>query len=247
MIASMSHAANARRAPEPEAAPLEHPAEPPAEPTVREVVQTIEFDILFGRLRPRERLVEDALLQRLVGAKRHVVRQALAELEHMGIVVRTPNRGATVRDFTAEEVEEISELRETLQRRAAQRMKLPAPPALLAELEAIQRRHDKAVQARDPRQIDDANEAFHDKLFGACGNAHLARAIAHYAYLSRAMRLYPLVDRVLLERVRSEHHEMIAALRAGDRRALARLVVDHIQHSKKIYLKVRGAPDLPDD
>jgi DNA-binding GntR family transcriptional regulator len=148
-----------------------------------------------------------------------------------------------VRDFTAEEVEEIAELRATLHRRAAQRMPLPASALLLAELEALQRRHDKAVAARDPRAIDAANEAFHNALFAACGNRHLAQAINHYFGLSRATRLYPLVDRVLLARLRGEHWGMIEALRTGDRKSLARLVVDHIQHSKNIYLQVRGLPD----
>ena len=107
-----------------------------------EVASALEFDILFGRLKPRERLVEDVLMQRF-DAKRHVVRQALNELEHIGIVTREPNRGAAVRDFSAQEVEEICELREILQRRAAQRIPLPADPALIASLEEIQARHDE--------------------------------------------------------------------------------------------------------
>lgn len=212
------------------------------DPSTRDVVRALEFDILFGNLLPRERLVEDALMQRF-SAKRHIVRQVLVELERMGIVTRTPNRGAAVRDFTAEEVEEIAELRATLHRRAVQRMELPASAALLAELKALQRRHDKAVAARDPRAIDAANEAFHNALFAACGNQHLAQAITHYFGLSRATRLYPLVDRVLLERLRGEHWAMIEALRVGDRKALVRLVVDHIQYSKKIYLRVRRSVD----
>jgi DNA-binding GntR family transcriptional regulator len=227
----MRHTANARRA-----RALAYAGDPP----VQDLVHELEFDILFGNLKPRERLVEDALMQRF-SAKRHAVRQALGELERMGVVTRAPNRGAAVRDFSAEEVEEIAELRETLQRRAAQRMKLPADALLIDKLVALQRRHDKAVAARDPRAIDNANEAFHSTLFGACGNRHLAQAISHYAYLSRAMRLYPLVDRTLLERLRSEHWAMIEALKVGDRKLLMRLVVDHIQHSKRIYLEVRGS------
>ena len=43
------------------------------------LASALEFDILFGRLKPRERLVEDALMQRF-GVKRHAVRQALVEL-----------------------------------------------------------------------------------------------------------------------------------------------------------------------
>jgi DNA-binding GntR family transcriptional regulator len=218
--------------------------EPESSP--EDVARSLEFDILFGGLRPRERLVEDALIERF-GAKRHVIRQALAELERTGIVVRLPNRGATVRDFTAREVEEISEIRETLQRQAAQRIVLPADPALVAALEVAQRHHDTAVVSRDPRAIDDANEKFHTTLFEACGNKHLSDAIVHYSYLSRAMRLYPLVDPILLETLRQEHWEMIEALRTGNRPELMRLVVDHIRHSKKIYLEVRGSLGLPRD
>ena len=205
---------------------------------VSELVSALEFDILFGRLKPRERLIEDVLMQRFK-AKRHAVRQALAELEHIGIVTREPNRGAAVRDFSAQEVEEICELREILQRRAAQRMPLPADEALIARLTEIQGRHDKAVARRDPRAIDRANEEFHHAFFAACGSAHLAAAIERYAYLTRAMRLYPLVDRELLEHLRRQHWAMIDALKAADRKALMALVVDHIQPSKRMYLEVR--------
>jgi DNA-binding GntR family transcriptional regulator len=205
---------------------------------ISELATAHEFDILFGRLKPRERLVEDVLMRRFE-AKRHVVRQALIDLERIGIVTREPNRGATVRDFSAQEVEEICELREILQRRAAQRIPLPAAPALVARLEAIQAQHDKAVAKQDPRAIHCANEEFHHTLFGACGSGHLAAAIEHYSYLTRAMRLYPLVDRELLEHLRKEHWEMIAALKAGDRRSLVALVVEHIQPSKRMYLEVR--------
>jgi DNA-binding GntR family transcriptional regulator len=213
---------------------------------VSELVSALEFDILFGRLKPRERLVEDVLMQRF-NAKRHAVRQALTELEHIGIVTREPNRGAAVRDFSAQEVEEICELREILQRRAAQRMPLPAEPALIARLTEIQGRHDKAVARRDPRAIDRANEEFHHAFFAACGSAHLAAAIERYAYLTRAMRLYPLVNRELLEHLRRQHWAMIDALKAADRKALMALVVDHIQPSKRMYLEVRrGLESTPE-
>jgi DNA-binding GntR family transcriptional regulator len=164
-----------------------------AQGTAGEVVRALEFDILFGRLKPRERLVEDQLMARF-GAKRHAVRRALDELERMGVVVRAPNRGATVRDFTAQEVEEIYELRELLQRQAAQRMPLPGDGGLIAGLSEIQRRHDAAVAANDLRLVDQVNDAFHKLFFSACGNRHLAEAIAHYYQLTRAMRVYPIAD-----------------------------------------------------
>jgi DNA-binding GntR family transcriptional regulator len=213
------------------------------EPVLAEIVRALEFDILYGRLKPRERLVEDAVMGRF-GAKRHVVRQAFAELERMGIVVRTPHRGASVRDFPTKEVDEIYQMRELLQRSAAELIPLPADPALLAELEAVQARHDRAVDAADLREVDEINDRFHRVLFAACGNAHLARAIGYYAQLTRGVRLMHITAPGSLARVRDEHWAMIRALRAGDRAELVRLVVEHIQPSRVAYLAVRKALDL---
>ena len=211
-------------------------------PSADEVVRVLEFDILFGRLKPRERLVEDALMARFV-AKRHAIRRALDELVRIGIVVRAPNRGATVRDFSAQEVEEIYELRELLQGRAAERMPLPSSSEHLGALESLQRRHDGAVAANDLRVVDQVNDEFHRVLFSTCGNAHLIGAIAHYAHLSRAMRVYPMSDPATLAKLRDEHWAMIEALRSGDRPTLLDLVARHIQPSKAAYLAVRRTLD----
>lgn len=204
------------------------------------IIRALEADILLGRLRPRERLVEDVLIERF-NSKRHVVRRALDELERMGIVVRTPNRGAAVRDFTAQEVEDIYELRELLQHRAAERIPLPANLDLVASLTHVQRRHDKAVAAADLLLVDQVNDQFHRLLFGACGNGELANAIAHYAHLTRAMRIYPFADPVALGKLRDEHWGMIRALERGDRAALLALVTQHILPSKAAYLALRKA------
>ena len=65
---------------------------------------------------------------------RHFARQALVQLEAMGIVVRERNKGATVRSLTPREVQEIYDVRELVQRQAALWIPLPAPQALIDEL-----------------------------------------------------------------------------------------------------------------
>jgi DNA-binding GntR family transcriptional regulator len=202
---------------------------------LEEIVRTLEADIIFGRLKPRERLVEDMLMERL-GATRHQVRQALAELERIGIVVRERNKGCAVRYFPPAEVEHIYELREVLQAHAARRIPLPAPDALTERLEAIHATHRRAVERGDLRAVHRLNSDFHNELFAACGNPHLVDAIAHYAWLAHAIRSYRVADPRLLRQACEEHGAMIAALRQGDRNALVRLVVDHIQPSKEAYL-----------
>ncbi len=48
-----------------------------------------------------------------------MVREALAELEKLGLVERAPNRGASVRAFSPGEVQQIFEMRELLHGHAA--------------------------------------------------------------------------------------------------------------------------------
>ena len=210
---------------------------------VDRVVAAMEDDILFGRLRPRERLVEDVLMERY-GAKRHAVRQALDRLAGLGIVERERNKGCAVRDFAPKEVEDIYEVRALLQEHAARRIPLPAPADLVADLRAVHARHSDAVAASDLRAVRHLNNQFHDTLFGACGNAYLVEAIAHYSWLAHAIRSYRIGDPVLLAQARDEHAQMIDALATGDRDRLVTLCVEHILPSKEAYLRAEGGRDV---
>src|SRR5258708_33951892 len=89
------------------------------EPSLETVIATsLEEDIVLGRRHPRERLVEQDLCARF-NTHRGDVRLALFELEKKGIIHRIPNRGATVRDLTPNEVREIYAVREELEVMAA--------------------------------------------------------------------------------------------------------------------------------
>ncbi len=210
-----------------------------------DIVTTLEEDIIFGRLFPRERLVEDALMARF-GAKRHLVRQALGELERMGIIVKKQNKGALIRDYSRAEVEEIYEMRELLHARAVQRMPLPAPPALIASLEEINRRLATSLRAGDLRSMYHLNNEFHDTLFGHCQNRYLAESIRHFAWQAHPIRSFRIANPELFAHALEEHDQMIAAMREGDRERLEQLCVDHIQPSKQAYLTTRPLADERD-
>jgi DNA-binding GntR family transcriptional regulator len=204
-----------------------------------EIVSALEEDIIFGRLKPRERLIEESLCRRF-DVKRHVIREALSELERLGVVAKERNKGCIVRDFALQDVEHIYEMREMLQERAARRMPLPVAPELLPRLKEIHQRHTEAVAKGDLRAVYHLNNEFHDTLFGACGNLYLAEAIAQYAYLAHAIRSYRIAEPVLLAQARDEHAQMITAIAACDREALVRLCVDHIKPAKQAYLRQSG-------
>ncbi|RXF74139.1 GntR family transcriptional regulator [Hansschlegelia zhihuaiae] len=210
-----------------------------------ELVRAIEEDVIFGRVAPGARLVEDNLMARH-GASRHFIRQALGQLERSGMVRREKNVGATVASYSADEARQIYEVREMLTRQAALMVPLPAPQALVDRLHDIQSRY-VAAEASDLRLLHEINDEFHFALFSACGNPFLVRTLCDYMALTLPMRAKNLADPEGLARSRREHELMIELLRGGDSWPLAQLCVDHLQTSKADYLGRVGsaAPRFP--
>ena len=206
-------------------------------PRLTDIVQRLEEEIALGLLRPRERLVEDDLLDRFK-VKRHVVRQVLAELEMMGMVTRRPNRGAVVRDFTTLEVEHIYFVRELLERAAVEVMPLPVAPDVAATLERLHAQHCAAVKAGRLRDVFRLNLLFHQTFFEASGNGPLTEAISQFAFKAHAIQSYTIANPNLLARVCKEHAQFIKLVRGTDRQALIDLVAKHKQPAKVAYIEV---------
>jgi DNA-binding GntR family transcriptional regulator len=203
--------------------------------SLHRIVEQIEEDIVFGRLHPRERLVEEELTERF-NANRHVIRQALVELEHMGIVERKRNRGAVVREILPTDAEKVYAVREILEIAAARSIPLPASPELIDRLRAVQEQHSEGVDAGDLRRVFRMNMEFHRILFSACGNPYLWEGIAHFAHKSHSIRSYSITDPGYLRIARDEHWAMIDALQTGDRERLVELCRRHIARGKDAYL-----------
>jgi len=204
-----------------------------------EIADAVEDDIIFGRLHPHVELSEDNLMARFE-AKRHVVRQAIGALIERQIVAKPPNRSARVRDFTPEEVAEIYEMRELLQREAVLRLSFPDTAGIEA-IDAVRRAHEEACAGSDLRRIHRLNDDFHTALFALCANATLASEVARYNQMTNAIRSLGIADKSLRKRALDEHRQMVDALRAGDRDELARLCVAHMQPTKDKWLALRAA------
>lgn len=211
--------------------------EPGAE--VERVVNLVKHQIIFGCLRPRERLIEDDLCAK-IGVSRHLIRTVFVRLEHLGLVTRRPNKGAVVRDFSVEEVEEIYEMRALLQAEAARRVPLPASRLLLERLHAIHAEHAAAIARQDLGLVCTVNNEFHRTFFAAAGNRMLAQMIERLWTESLAIRCYAIGDPALLVRSHQEHGQIIDALMGGDRARLVQHVVDHIWPALESYKRAHG-------
>ena len=203
------------------------------------VVNEIKQAIIFGRLRPRERLIEDELSLKY-GASRHLIRAAFVDLEKMGIVTRRTNKGAVVRDFTVDEVEQLYEMRAMLQAEAVERIPLPLKPEILVKLELVHANYCAAVAGGNLQKVCSINNEFHRTIFAASNNKPLADMIQQLWTETLAIRCYAIGDPILLARSSEEHGQIIDALRTGNRKELTRLSVDHIWPAFEAYKRAHG-------
>ena len=202
----------------------------------QEVFEALRDDIVFGRLNPRERLVEADLVVRF-RTHRAAVREALLALEQVGLVDRQRNKGASVRDLQPEQVEHIYAVRMLLETGAAESLPLPLRPKALREIIAIQHQHEKAVKSQDLRRVFDQNNRFHRYLYAQVGNPMLIEMIEVCALRALTVRFHPYMDPAFLAKVCGDHWAMIDACEQCDRLRLVTLVQEHLPLAKDRYLK----------
>jgi DNA-binding GntR family transcriptional regulator len=200
------------------------------------VYRDLQRGIISGQYRPRERLVEDEIIAR-TGATRHAVRRAFDELERLGLAVRQPNKGVQVRDYSIGEIEELYEIRECLEMRAASRFGRPASDELVAKLTDIASRHRDASRDQRFAEVFSLNNAFHEVLYRAAGNQQLADAIIHYTFATHPIRTRAFPNEELREIAITEHFAMIDAIARGEGEELGAIIRTHIQRPKEFYLK----------
>ena len=198
------------------------------------LVAALQEDIVLGRLAPGARLVEEELAERF-HTKRHVLREAFVELERCGLIERRPNRGASVRQLTLEDVNQIYAVREILERAAAAQIVFDKKH--YQTIEAAQKRHDAAVEAGDAKAVFRANFEFHDALFAACGNPYLAAAIDDFRRKTHVVWSYAIVKPEYFRNAQREHRTMLKALRDGDRKRLVELCAVHLDISRQAYVQ----------
>jgi DNA-binding GntR family transcriptional regulator len=210
-MASASHAARSRR---------------PSRARER-VLEALREEIMLGRLVDGERLIEDAIARKL-HTSRGPVREALRQLEHEGLVVSYPYRGAVVLGVSDEEVQHVLiPIRLTLERfcfsKALERMS----EADFAELAKEVWLMGEAARVDDLMGAVEADIRFHEFVLSRSGQQHSAQLWGAIAPRIRAyfFRYGRVSD---LERIAYEHSELLAAMQTRDPSVWARALEQHI-------------------
>src|SRR5918993_2754413 len=196
-------------------------------PLGQRVAKRIKDDIFRGRLLPREPLVE-AELAGAYGVSKTPVREALSSLARGGLVDLDPFRGARVRNFTADDVREVYEMRALLEpfalEKAVPRMDENDRELLRSLLEDA----DAAADRVDLYGLSALNRKFHGALVARCDNKRIIETIDQVQDQLRAIALRSWMLKPTYLREAEQHRGVAKAVRSGDAHHASDLLRTHI-------------------
>ena len=204
---------------------------------LRDVVfNTLRQEILTGKLKPGERLMEIHLADKL-GVSRTPIREAIRKLELEGLVIMIPRRGAEVAQITLKSLEDVMEVRRALDvlaiELACERMNEEAMSSLFQAYENFA----VAVKTRDTRKIAAADVAFHDIIVQSTGNARLIQLVSNLSEQMYRYRFEYLKDATSHEMLQREHKEMYESILRKDKVSAADVVRKHIDNQQEAIIR----------
>ncbi len=197
-------------------------------PALRHEVRNHLRNLIFdGTLLPGDRIVESRLAREL-GISQTPVREALRELEQMGLVVSYPNRGSSVRKIAPADAEEMYTLRAHLEAMAISLALPRMTEADLATLDGLIVGMIAAGDNNDPDLLTELDTRFHEFICECSGHGLLLRTWQGISPLNwTMMTVIRLKDRNLRE-LAERHRPIVEALRSGDIERAQDAVREHV-------------------
>lgn len=172
------------------------------------------------------RLDERDLAHRL-GVSRTPIRDALARLEHEGLVESVPRRGYFIIRKSRDELVEIIQVWAALESTAARLLTQRARTDEIASLRTIFATFENGELAAKLDEYSDANLAFHARIIELARAVTLSRMAETLMIHVRSIRHRTISEEKRFERSMVDHMEIIEALEARDGELAERLVREH--------------------
>lgn len=200
-------------------------------PLTQLVVGALRERILGGAIPPGERLVEGRLSEEL-GVSRMPVREALRQLAAEGLVTIEPRRGASVTEFSSEQMRELVEVRATLEGLNAKLAAKRHDPEQIAELERILEEGTRLAESDDVAATTQLNQYFHDALGNVAANSVLQDIMR--SLRDRTALLFAPINRTRGKQNWEEHAAILRAVIKGDAELAALLATRHVYNAAQM-------------
>jgi len=201
-----------------------------------EVFQKLRSAIWSGELLPGTALKEAHIAKQL-SVSQVPVREALLQLEHLGLVVRIPDRGTHVTKLTRAEMVQLMDVRSHLEDLAFRLAAKNITPEIEADLRGGLKQLEQRIRANDHLGVAEADLRFHEIVWKASGNTVLEKTldrlcVSVYAFVG-------LARRAAGEKLTPVSHEILFdALMKGDPKLISKAIREHLNPALSIPASV---------
>ncbi|MCH1920852.1 GntR family transcriptional regulator [Shewanella sp. A3A] len=199
---------------------------------VEQILVRIQESIIKGELRPGSKINEQALAEKY-GISRGPTREALQQLERQRLVVRIPHVGARVATLTIEELNDLYELRSTLEGMACELAAQRIDEQQLSQLWALLEQQEADLARGDSYFQQEGDVDFHYQIIQASGNRHLQETLIGGLYHLLRMYRYQCTSSSRPVRAIAEHRRIVEAIAARDAELAGLLMRRHIEQGRQ--------------
>jgi DNA-binding GntR family transcriptional regulator len=185
---------------------------------------SIKRSMMEGKIAPEQRLTEDLLASQL-GISKSPVREALNTLQGEGLIRIESRKGAYLRVFSVQDVNDLYDLRGALEAHAVSKAKIT--PELLQALRRSIDDMKAGLETHDKARHMDEDHRFHWLIAQATGNEELCGALKNVQnkiWLCRS-KSYDLSSST----APAAHARILSALEEGDTVSAQRYMREHIE------------------
>nr|WP_105030248.1 GntR family transcriptional regulator [Arthrobacter ruber] len=200
-----------------------------AQPSTR-VYDVIRSRIMSGAYAPGRHLVESEISQEL-NVSRSPVRMALKRLTQESLVTTESNRGSFVAQWTRNDINEVFDLRQMLEARAAFLAAQSATPEEIARLQALVEEMAGFAERRAEGYRDDLhhnNQAFHLLIVSAARSPRLFQFVQTLTDTSLTLGTYFYYSNEDIARSVQFHQDLANAIATRNSSAAESLMSAHL-------------------
>ncbi|MDD4565000.1 MAG: GntR family transcriptional regulator [Eubacteriales bacterium] len=188
-------------------------------------------DILQGRLQQGEKLTEQKICDEY-GISRTPVREAFRQLEMEGFIETIPNRGAFVRGFSSQDVQDMYELRKAYEILAIKWAIDRITDEEFDKLEEAFEFMEFYTQKKDAEKMLNINMSFHEMIYKASHNQILYNILSSYQFYIKHSKGRCGYTADYLEEVLDEHRAIFEAFKKKDVEAGIKAASRHLDNAK---------------
>lgn len=202
------------------------------------IYSAIKEQIIDGRYAPGARITEQNIAAEFK-TSRTPVREAMRQLVADGFALFKPNSGTVVREWTAEQMREIFDLRVLIESEiaghAAARIS-DADIGALARLEEEIEANGTDIHTENTSRLGRLNREFHRVIAQASQNERLVSMLANAIEIPIVQQTFRRYTAAQLARSFGHHRELIDAFRAHDSQWAKSVMACHIHSAKQTLL-----------